>query len=526
MPQTKIACPRCRQSIPAQVEQLFDVTSDPAAKQRLIGRVSNYARCSFCGFEGPLSTPIVYHDNEKELLLTYFPAELGLPVNEQEKLVGPLITQVMNKLPAEKRKGYLLRPQSFLTFQSMIEKILEKDGVSKEMLDEQQKRLALLQRLLQITTPDVRAEVIQQNQDMLDDTFFALFNRLVDAANASGQQQTAQAMAALQNELLEGSEYGRKLKEQFGELEAAVKTLQEAGEGLTRERLLEIFIAAPSERRLQALVSMTRNGLDYNFFQILTARIDQASGEEKTNLENLRDKVLDMTNQIDKAMQEQMKQADAFIEQILAAPNIQEATAQNLDQFNNEVIAQVVNAKLREASQKKDAARLDKLQQMVMVLQQASVSPEQVKQAEAFIEQILAAPDIQQATAENIEQFGSEMVVQVLEAKLREANEKKDAARMDKLQQMVMVLQQANTPPEMEIIGELLDAAGDDASLEQALKAHEADLTEELTGMMASLMQQVESQGEKNPQGAEILRRLEKVYRLVVKRAMQKNLGK
>ena len=32
---------------------------------------------------------------------------------EQEKLVGPLITQVTNHLPAEKRKGYVLRPQSF-----------------------------------------------------------------------------------------------------------------------------------------------------------------------------------------------------------------------------------------------------------------------------------------------------------------------------------------------------------------------------------------------------------------------------
>jgi hypothetical protein len=114
--------------IPAQVEQLFDVTADPGAKQRLIGRVSNYARCPFCGFEGPLSTPTVYHDNEKELLLTYFPSELGLPVNEQERIVGPLITQVMNRLPAEKRKGYLLRPQSFLTFQSMIERRRRDEG--------------------------------------------------------------------------------------------------------------------------------------------------------------------------------------------------------------------------------------------------------------------------------------------------------------------------------------------------------------------------------------------------------------
>jgi hypothetical protein len=123
MPQTQIACPRCRQMIPALVEQLFDVTAEPAAKQRLVGGVSNRARCQFCGYEGNLATPIVYHDADKELLLTYFPSELGLPVNEQEKLIGPLINKVVNNLPAEKRKAYLFRPQSFLTYQSLIEKI-------------------------------------------------------------------------------------------------------------------------------------------------------------------------------------------------------------------------------------------------------------------------------------------------------------------------------------------------------------------------------------------------------------------
>ena len=100
---TQIACPRCRQPVSAQIEQLFDVTSDPGAKQRLLGGVSNYAACQSCGFSGPLSTPIVYHDADKELLLTFFPAELNMPVNEQEKLIGPLINQVTNRLPAEKR---------------------------------------------------------------------------------------------------------------------------------------------------------------------------------------------------------------------------------------------------------------------------------------------------------------------------------------------------------------------------------------------------------------------------------------
>jgi hypothetical protein len=451
MPQTQIACPRCRQMIPAQVEQLFDVTADPGAKQRLLGRVSNYVRCPMCGFEGPLSTPIVYHDNDKELLLTFFPSELGLPVNEQEKMVGPLITKVMDSLPTEKRKGYLLRPQSFLTYQSMIERILEADGVTKEMLDEQQKRVNLIQRLLQTTTADVRAEIIKENAALLDETFFGMFNRLVEAAMQSGQQQTAQAMSALQEELLEGSEYGRQLKGQFEEIQAAVKTLQDIGQGLTREKLLEIFIEAPSEARLKALVSLTRNGLDYSFFQILSERIEAASGDERAKLESLRESLLDLTNQMDKAMEAQMKAADDFIEQVLSAPNVSQVVAQNIEQFNNEVIAQVLEAKMHEASQKQDNARLEKIQQIVAALQQASA------------------------------------------------------------------------PPELELVQALVDAP-DEAAMQQVLSANEAMISDELGGMIGSLMGQMEQQTD-NPEAAALLGKLEAAYRVVLKYQMKKNMG-
>ncbi|MBK9207985.1 MAG: hypothetical protein IPL71_06670 [Anaerolineales bacterium] len=63
MPQTQISCPRCRQIIAANVEQLFDVTYEPAAKQRLLSGQSNHARCPHCGYDGRLATPVVYHDN-------------------------------------------------------------------------------------------------------------------------------------------------------------------------------------------------------------------------------------------------------------------------------------------------------------------------------------------------------------------------------------------------------------------------------------------------------------------------------
>ena len=246
MPQTQIACPRCRQMITANIEQLFDVTQDPQAKQRLLGGVSNMARCPHCGYQGRLAAPIVYHDNEKELLLTFFPPELNMQLNEQERLIGPMIKQVTDRLPPEKRKGYLLKPIPNLTYESMIQTILSKDGITPEMLKEQQDRVQVIERLLQASSKDVRSELIKQNLNLFDEQFFALFSRLAQSAAGSGQEPVARAMVDLQNQLLEETEFGRNLKESVGELEAATKALQEVGQGLTREKLLDIVPVLPA----------------------------------------------------------------------------------------------------------------------------------------------------------------------------------------------------------------------------------------------------------------------------------------
>ena len=387
MPQTQIACPRCRQMITANVEQLFDVTQDPQAKQRLLGGVSNMARCPHCGYQGRLATPIVYHDNEKELLLTFFPPELNMQLNEQERLIGPLIKQVTDRLPPERRKAYLLKPTANLTYESMIQTILEKDGITPEMLKEQQERVQLIERLMQASAKDVRSEIIKQNPNLFDEQFFALFSRLAQSAAGSGQEPIARAMVDLQNQLLEETEFGRGLKESVGELEAATKSLQEVGQGLTREKLLDIVLQSPSDARVRAYVNIARGGMDYQFFQLLSERIDKASGEEKARLEAMREKLLDFTNEVDKQLEARYKQAQEFIESLLTQDDVVKAVRDNLNNFSQDAV-DVVNQMLRQASEKNDYTRMGKLQKMVEVLREVSTPPEV-----SFIEQLLDAPD-------------------------------------------------------------------------------------------------------------------------------------
>jgi len=406
MPQTQISCPRCKQLITANVEQLFDVTADPQAKQRLLSGQSNHARCPHCGYQGRLATPVVYHDNEKELLLTFFPSELGLPVNEQERMIGPLIKQVMDKLPPEKRKGYLLKPQANLTYESMLETILGKDGITPEMLKEQQDRVQFIERLMQVTSKDVRSELLKQNTKIIDEQFFALFSRIAQSAISSGQEQIARALIDIQTQLLEETEYGRQLKESVGELEAAQKELQEAGQSLTREKLLDFVLASKSDSRIRAYVSLARGGMDYTFFQNLTERIDKADGEEKTRLENARESLLKFVSEVDKQLEARYKQAQDFIEKLLAQDDIERAVQANLENFTQDA-ADIANQMLRQASEKNDYERMGKLQKMIQVLQTASTPPEVM-----FIEQLIQLPD--DAAIESALTQNSDMVTQQL----------------------------------------------------------------------------------------------------------------
>jgi hypothetical protein len=388
MPKVQVNCPRCRQPILADVEQLFDVGTDPQAKQRFLSGQANQANCQSCGYQGPLAVPIVYHDPEKELLLTYFPPELGIPVNEQERMIGPYITQVVNHLPAEKRKAYLFQPKPMLTLQTMIDRILEADGITKEMIEASQKRLNLIQRLL-TASPTARPEIVHQEEALMDETFFQMFNRLVEASMASGDQNSARAIAQLQQEILPLTQVGQRLIQESAQVQAAIAELQEVSKkGLTRESLLDLLLKQPGDAPLAALTSMTRSGLDYEFFSLLSGRINAASDEEKPRLEEFRQRLLDLTAEIDKRVNERMEAARLLMNELLNAENVEQAFQEHIeeiDDFFNEALHQEQQA----ARQKGDLARSAKIQTLVDLIQKASAPPAEF----ALIEELLGATD-------------------------------------------------------------------------------------------------------------------------------------
>lgn len=431
MPQTRTSCPRCRQPIMADITQLFDTNIDPQAKQKILSGQFNLANCTNCGYQGNLSTPLVYHDPEKELLLTFFPPELGLPVNEQEKLIGPLINQAVNKLPLEKRKAYILRPQTMLTMQGMIEKVLEGEGITREMIQDQEKKIALIRELMSASEAD-RPAVLEKQKELVDENFFSLFSRILESAAASQDKSSVEQLAAVEHLLLEKTEIGQEMKKQAQEAEEAVKSLQEVSKsGFTREKLLDLIIQAPNSIRVATMVRMTRSGMDYNFFQMLTDRIESAKDGEKEKLLTLRELILKMIEEIDKETQAQVIQIEQLIDKVVQAPDIPKVMEQILPAVN-ELFIEVLKNQLDAATKKNDATRLSKLQEMVAVIQQASTPPPEYE----FIEKLLDAEGevgIQKLLEENPQMITGELA-QLIPGLISQAETQKEAPEvLDKL---------------------------------------------------------------------------------------------
>jgi hypothetical protein len=361
----QIACPNCGAPIQANIRQLVDVGQDPSLKGRLLSGSLNRARCSVCGFDGAIATPLVYHDPKHELLLTYVPVEINLKKDEQERLIGQLINRVMDQLPPEQRKAYLLQPQAVLTMQGLVDRVLKEEGISKEEIEAQQAKMRLFEELLRVPEDSV-AQFVKEHDEDLDAAFFQLISLTLQATRDPRAQE---AMGGRLQTLLEESSFGKRLQQQENELQAATESLRALSEEkLTRESLLDLFIHAPSEDRITALTNLTRPALDYEFFEMLTKRIEQAEGDEKSRLEKLRTHVLEVTEEIDNIQKARAAQSASLLKTMLEAENTEEAVQQALPLID-ELFLGTLEANLRVARERNDQEMLSRLEAINQVIQ-------------------------------------------------------------------------------------------------------------------------------------------------------------
>ena len=425
---TQIQCPSCKSPIHAPIEQLIDAEEDTSAKARLLSGNLNRVRCPACGFEGQISSPLVYHDPEHELLLTYFPIELNIPKDEQERIIGKIITQAANRLSPEKKKGYLFQPQNVLTMQGLIERVLEADGISKDEIEAQRARMRLFEDLVNI--PEDKLETfISEHDDELDAMFFQLASLTLQATK---DPQAREVVNHRIQQWIKFSSYGKKLQAQEAEMKAAVESLGKAGADLSREDILKILVEAPSDDRVVALVNLTRPALDYSFFMSFAEQIDSAEGDEQERLTALRKRVLDLTQQIDKLHEERTARAASLLKSIVEAQDLDQAIQGALPLIDDLFIG-ILQANIQAAREGDDQERLQKLETIDLRIKEFIL--QSLPQGVQFAQEILSIENQDNAISlleESPDRIDDQFLGALISTaeRLEEAEDKADAERV------------------------------------------------------------------------------------------------
>jgi len=441
-PLTRINCPNCKNPIQVSINQLIDVGYDPEAKSRLLSGGHNHIVCNICSYQGQIATPIVYHDPDKELLLTYVPVEMGIAKNEQERLLGRLINQALERLPAEKRKGYLLQPQAVLTMQGMIERILEADGISKEDLEAQRSKLLLFEELLH-TAEDEIQKFAQANAAELDEAFFQLASFSLQAT--ADENARADANQRLQL-LLPETTFGKEIIARDTEARLAAESLQQLGDEGTREKLLDILLEAPTDLRVDALVQLTRPALDYVFFQKLTEKINQASDDVKTKLTALRQRILELTQEIDKAQEARAAEASQLIRVLLQSDDLDQAIKAALPRVD-ELFLSLLHSNIQAADKGNDSEMAQKLRLIDDRLKQ--IISEALPPGLQLAQRILEITDLEEAQTlldESADLVDEQLLGALLSTtqRLEQAGDAEGSQRMRELHRMALKVSMGN----------------------------------------------------------------------------------
>lgn len=368
----RITCPNCRNVFQTPIEQILDVGQDPTAKMRTINGLVNLVHCPHCGMDGQLNLPFFYHDPKHELALVYMPMEAGRDEMERQRFIGSLTSAVINGLPVEERKGYLLQPQVMITMEGLVNKVLEAEGITKEMIEAQRAKAALLQRLIESPSEEVMEAIIRENDASIDDEFFRILVMNLEIAREAGQNADVQRLLAVRSRLLEASSEGRRIKVQ-GEMLEALRN------NPTREKLLELLVEAQDRRVREALIILGLPLVDYRFFQSLTARIEEAADqEEKERLASLRAEILEVRSKVEEATRALYAERSALLRALLQSEN-PEALARRRFSEIDQAFINLLTASLEEARSEGDLNTVRALQEvwnMILKLTEETLPPE------------------------------------------------------------------------------------------------------------------------------------------------------
>jgi hypothetical protein len=377
--QTQITCPRCQTPFVGEVHQIVDVGLEPDVKQLFLSGYLNAAECPSCNTITQIATPLLYHDPDHELFLVYVPIELNLQHTEQEKIVGQLVQGAMDRLPPEQRNGYMLQPQVIISMQTLIEKVLETEGITREMIEHQQNQSSLLQELL-AADGEYQTELIDSRKDEVDQTFFAILRASLERAESINESETTLGLINLQAKLYRQTPYGQKLENQQQALHAFSREVKKEGQISPKLLLKHVLANRNDDEIVEALIVAGQQAFNYEFFVQLSNRIEkrQKSGIDAEELIELRTKLLALQDELQRQSQEIISGIQAVLGEILTAEDRRKAVQSNLRNIDSTFlnILSSMYAESRRRGDKKTADDLEEIQDIIVEEMENQAPPE------------------------------------------------------------------------------------------------------------------------------------------------------
>jgi phosphate uptake regulator len=393
----QVTCPNCRSPIRAQVFTLVDVGQFPELKGALISGQLNVALCRSCGTAAMISAPLIYHDPAKQLFLVFIPQQGNIRPEEIDRLIGDATSLLMRSLPQDSPRAHLFAPRRFLTMNSLIDTVLEADGITREMVEAQQQRVELISRLAEAFEQgeESLAALIPEIRDMLDYEFFAILTSFIDASEQGGRTETAQLLGVLRDRILE-------LIGGMPEMPEGMEGMEGDEDGMLEDLDLSEAVSrliAASDEEVEAIIGEVRPVIDYEFFLEWTNRIDAAEqagnralAEQLTSRRTL---VRETVERMDRQAQEMFERGAEILSAVLDAPDLAAALreqGQKIDESFLLVLEAHIGAAER-AGRADIVEKLETVRQISVDLIQEQLSPE-----DRFINELLAAETPQAAT--------------------------------------------------------------------------------------------------------------------------------
>ncbi|MGC9396033.1 MAG: CpXC domain-containing protein [Anaerolineae bacterium] len=430
-----VACPVCGTRFQTPVEQILDVRVNPEVKNRMLSGAVNVAMCPSCGNGGSLNIPFIYHDPEKEVALLFLPFGVGNDEVERQKLAGQLTRQLMDAMPQEERKGYLFQPETFLTMENIVKRVLELEGVTDEDMERSQKQREFLDKFL-AAEEEEWPELVKDNEELLDENFFGLLQYSMQVIAMSGANGgDLSKVEDGYTYLVENTAIGQKLNKR-------TEVVRMFADDPTQANLLEALIAAPDDETVAVLVQSGLSMMDYSFFQQLVYRMEAAEdSEEKAHLAQLRRKILEIRDEVMEASEDIARDRAQLLEKMLNTDDPLKMARSHLSELDD-TFALVMRSELTAARNRGDKESVEALQHIATILNQ--VTEENMPPEIVLARRLLMAPSEEQmhTILKNNHQLLQPAFFQFLENIEATSREQGEAKTADQLAHIRVLAQQ------------------------------------------------------------------------------------